>query len=586
MSLRQGDLSVAEFVQNFDRGYHFVPLIANDAAEKLRQFLDGLRPTIRHDVMLTDPVDYTTSVSKAFRAEQSLKDIDWEMQRKRNCAQQASQHNKKPYTGPPKRPGQPKPQQLCKECDRHHYGKCMWGTYKCFKCGGKRHKAGDCSKLNQSTTGRVYVMHAEQAESDTTLITGRILLAGISTYALLDSGAMHSFISESFVKKLRILPVDVESGFKVIVLSGELMVSSSMVKDVELKLQKNIKRAEVIVETMPEFDIILGMDWLTLNGATIDLRRRSVSIRPPNGEAFIFEAVQNNQMQHIISCVLADKLIQKGCQGFLDSIVSTPDIDSRSIEDVEVVKDFPDAFSNDVSGIPLEREVEFAIELILVLFVKKNDGTMRLCIDYRELNRVTVKNNHEEHDHHLRTTLQVLRNWKLYAKFSKCEFWLERVELLGHIVSKEGVEVDPSKVESIKQWPVPKSVMEIHSFLGLAGYYHKLRVLSIAVHLTSLTKKNMNFVWGPKCQKCFDQLKQEPTTASVFAMPTDQGEYVVFTDASKLGLGVVLMQNDRVIAYESRKLKIHEKNYPTRDPKLAVVVFALKIWRHYLYGEK
>ncbi|XP_075473955.1 uncharacterized protein LOC142505014 [Primulina tabacum] len=126
-------------------------------------------------------------------------------------------------------------------------------------------KAGNCRKLKQPTTGRAYVMQDEQAEPDMTLIT-----AGIATYALLDSGATYSFISESFMKKLRILPVDVESGFKVIVPSGEHMVSSSMVKDVELKLQKNIIRLDLIVLPMCEFEIILGMDWLTLNGATID----------------------------------------------------------------------------------------------------------------------------------------------------------------------------------------------------------------------------------------------------------------------------------------------------------------------------
>ncbi|XP_075521462.1 uncharacterized protein LOC142554681 [Primulina tabacum] len=250
-SLRQGDLSVAEFVQKIYRCCHFVPLIANDAVEKLRHFLDGLRPTICRYVMLTDPADYITAVAKAFRAEQLLKDIDYEMQRKRNRAQQAnpqsSQQSKKPFIGPPKRPGQPKPQgqppkenvprtaekPQCKDCNRQHYGKCI-------KCGEMGHKARDCPKLKQPTTRRAYVMHAEQAEPDTTLIIGRILLAGIATYALLDSGATHYFIYESFVKKLGILQVDVESGFRVTVPSDEHMASSSMVKDVELKLQKNI----------------------------------------------------------------------------------------------------------------------------------------------------------------------------------------------------------------------------------------------------------------------------------------------------------------------------------------------------------
>ncbi|XP_075515454.1 uncharacterized protein LOC142550102 [Primulina tabacum] len=317
MTLRHGDSSVAKFVQNFYWGCHFMPLIANDAAEKLRHFIDGLRPTIRRDVILTDPTNYTTAVAKNFRAKQSLKDIDWEMKCKRNCSQQASQHIKKPYMGPPKRPRQPKPQgQLskenfpkiiekpqCKECNRHHY-----------------------------------------------------------------------------------------------------------------------------------------------------------------------DAAQNNQMPHIISCMRAKNLIKKGVPKFL-SIISAPDTDSRSIEDVEVVKDFPDVFPDDLSCIPPETEVEFAIELMPntvpiskgapVLFVKKKDGNIRL----------------------------------------------EKEAFMGHIVSKEGIEVDLSKVELVKQWPMPKSVTEIRSFLDLACYYRKfiMGFSSIVVPLTSL--KNVKFAWGPEYQRIFDQAK-------------------------------------------------------------------------------
>ncbi|XP_073275425.1 uncharacterized protein [Primulina huaijiensis] len=162
MSLRQGDC---------------------DAAEKLRHFLDGLRPTIRRDVMLGDPTDYTTAVSRAVRAEQSLKDIDWEMQRKRNRTQQANQSNKKPITGPPKQPEPLKPQgqpprgnvpkaddkPLCKECNRPHSSKCLWGTYKCLKCGDSGHKDKDCPAFKQPTTGRLYVMQAAEDETEPAL---------------------------------------------------------------------------------------------------------------------------------------------------------------------------------------------------------------------------------------------------------------------------------------------------------------------------------------------------------------------------------------------------------------------------------
>ncbi|XP_073041985.1 uncharacterized protein [Primulina eburnea] len=137
-----------------------------------------------------------------------------------------------------------------------------------------------------------------------------------------------------------------------------------MVKNVELKMHRNVVRTDLIVLPTPMFDIILIMDWLTLNEAIIDFHQRLVSIRPPNGKSFIFEAVQNKQLRQIVSCIRAKKLSRRGCQGFLASIISIPDIGSQSIKDVEVFKDFPDVFLDEVSGVPPERDVEFAIELM------------------------------------------------------------------------------------------------------------------------------------------------------------------------------------------------------------------------------
>nr|GFD05850.1 retrotransposon protein, putative, Ty3-gypsy subclass [Tanacetum cinerariifolium] len=129
-----------------------------------------------------------------------------------------------------------------------------------------------------------------------------------------------------------------------------------------------------------------------------------------------------------------------------------------------------------------------------VLFVKKKDGSMRLCIDYRELNKITI----QEHEDHLRTALQTLRQEKLYAKFSKCEFWLSSVAFLGHIVSAEGITMDPVKVEAITKWPRPVSVTEVRSFLGLAGYYRIFveGFSCLALPLTKLMHKGEKFVWN------------------------------------------------------------------------------------------
>ncbi|XP_073153876.1 uncharacterized protein [Henckelia pumila] len=380
-----------------------------------------------------------------------------------------------------------------------------------------------------------YGAAAEEADPDTSLITGKILVRGNSTYALLDSGATHLFISQEFVRRVGIIPEDVVTGYDVTLPSGEILTTSNVLNGIELELQGNMIRADLVVLPMSGFDLILGMDWLSVNGALIDFWRRSVSVNPSDGDSFIFFAAQSSGASHVISYVRAKKLLRKGCQGFLASLVVAADEpSSRSIADVEIVRDYPDVFPDDVAGIPPVREVEFNIELLpgtfVIVFIDD------ILIYSRSL---------EDHRHHLQIALQTLREQKLFAKFSKCEFWLEQVAFLGHIVSKEGIAVDPSKVEAVQNWGIPKNASEIRSFLGLAGYYRKFikGFSSIAVPLTSLTKKNVKYVWSQECQRSFDQLKEALTSAPVLAMPMDHEEFVVYTDASKMGLGAVLMQN-------------------------------------------
>src|SRR5262249_16886968 len=417
----------------------------------------------------------------------------------------------------------------------------------------------------------------------------------------------------------------------------------------------------------------------------------------------------------LISCLKAHRMLSSGCEAFLASVVVSDKESHRTVADVEVVRDFPDVFSDDLPGLPPSREIDFCIELIPgtspisigpyrmapvelaelkrqlqdllekglirprvspwgapVLFVRKKDGSFRMCVDYRKLNQATVKNRYplpriddlfdqlrsakvfskidlrsgyhqlrirEEdvqktafrtryghyeflvmsfgltnapavfmdlmnrvfrpfldqfvivfidgvlvyspdetsHREHLQVVLETLRTHQLYAKFSKCEFWLDSVPFLGHIISVEGVAVDPSKVQAVLEWKVPTTPTEVRSFLGLAGYYRRFiqDFSSLASPLTHLTRKNVKFVWSLDCEQSFQELKRRLTSALVLSLPDDSGGFVVYTDASLLGLGCVLMQHGKVIAYASRQLKDHERNYPTHDLELAAVVHAL-----------
>ncbi|GKE61654.1 putative nucleotidyltransferase, ribonuclease H [Tanacetum coccineum] len=176
----------------------------------------------------------------------------------------------------------------------------------------------------------------------------------------------------------------------------------------------------------------------------------------------------------------------------------------------------------------------------------------------------------EEHGEHLGLVLELLKKERLYAKFSKCEFWLQEVQFLGHVINGDGIYVDPSKIEAVKNWKAPRTPSEVRSFLGLVGYYRRFieDFYKIAKPLTVLTQKSKTFDWGEEQEDAFQTLKDKLCNAPVLALSDRPNDFVVYCDASGLRLGCVLMQRGKVIAYASRQLKIHEKNYTTHDLEL------------------
>ena len=186
--------------------------------------------------------------------------------------------------------------------------------------------------------------------------------------------------------------------------------------------------------------------------------------------------------------------------------------------------------------------------------------------------------NEEEHAEHLRLVLEKLREHQLYAKYSKCEFWLSEVTYLGHVISKDGIAVNPERVQAFLNG-LPANVKQVRSFLGLASYCRRFveNFSKIAKPLTDLLHKDKKFEWTPKCQESFQMLKDKLTSAPVLAPPDTHKDFVIYCDASRQGLGCVLMQERKVIAYGSRQLRPHEENYPTHDLELAAVIYALQV---------
>jgi hypothetical protein len=192
----------------------------------------------------------------------------------------------------------------------------------------------------------------------------------------------------------------------------------------------------------------------------------------------------------------------------------------------------------------------------------------------------------EEHEEHLWVMLQWLWDHQLYAKFSKCEFWINKVSFLGHVISPEGIALDPGKVRDVFDWKPPMSVTQVCSFLVLVGYYRRfiLNFSKISKPITELLKKGNKYVWSEDYDEAFKTLNKLLTTSLMLAQPDIVKPFDIYCDASGTGLGCVLMQEGWVISYSSWQLRCHEENYPTHGLKLATVIMAMRTWPHYLPG--
>ncbi|GJU37621.1 putative reverse transcriptase domain-containing protein [Tanacetum coccineum] len=485
----------------------------------------------------------------------------------------------------------------------------------CYECGNTKHMKRNWPKLknhgngnrNRTTQGRDYALGGRYTSLESNVITGTFLLNNHYATILFDTGADRSFVSNTFSALIDITPTTLENHYDVELANRKIIRVNTIIRGCTLNFMNHPFNIYLMHVPLGSFDVIIGMDWLTKYHGVIIYDEKIVRV-PFEKETLIFQGDGINQRKesrlNIISCTKAQEYLSKGCDVFLAHITTKEAKDKskeKQLKDVLIVRDFPEVFPKDLPGIPPALQVEFQIDLVpgvapiarapyrlapsemkelaeqlqelsdkgfirpssspwgaLVLFAKKKDRLFRMCIDYRELNMLTVE------------LMTCSINFKGRVSPRKSTYdQIPKVQFLEHVIDSKGIHVDTAKIESIKHWASPKSPTEIRQVLGLTGYYRRFieGFSKIAKPMNKLIQKSVKFDWGKKEEAAFQLIKQKMCSAPILALPKGS-------------------ETSLFIAMRRIRDWIHEKNYTTHDLELGAVVFAFKMWRHYLYGTR
>eukprot|EP00253_Pinus_taeda_P016846 PITA_16846 len=643
--LRLGQQTMDEFITRFTSLLRYVPYIREEKA-KVQRFVSSLPPYMRERIEFDNPKSMDEVIRKARicyqqgRQKGEAAGKKWNERKgfksignSKGNHSSGSKWNSKGLSSriPDRTASKFRPNSESKGSGQQRKGAEQLSQI---------HEASTVGEVGRSLPRINAALEDRQAEYQPTMVEFEGNISNLTVSVLIDPGATLSYVSPKVVERCKLQPTKFKSPWLVQLATGAKRRVVSQIKDCSFTIAGQPVTADLNILPLGSYDILIGMDWLEKNWSLVDCKTKVIYFKDSLGNKKEMQGIKRSVQVRPITANQPVKCVRKGCQVYAIQVGYADSKDKAAIlNNIPIIQEFTDVFPEEIPGLPPKRNIDFTIELVPgaasvsrtpyrmsvpeltelkmqlqelldknyirpsvspwgapVLFVKKKDGTFRMCIDYRQLNKLTIKNKSplpridelfdqvkgatvfskidlrsgyhqirikdeditktafrtryghydfvvlpfgltnapstfmclmnsifhqyldrfvlifiddilvysrtmEEHQEHLRKVLQTLREHQLYAKFSKCDFFKEEIQYLGHVITKEGIAVDPEKIKAIMDWPVPKDVANIRSFMGLAGYYRRFveGFSKVAFPITSLQKMGKTFHWTPKC---------------------------------------------------------------------------------------